>query len=123
MVKDIAVRAGGHGRAASEAMTLERHSVAQDPTRAIEIVHKGLHHVVTRQPAEAVLRSELPLQFVQAGLALRNTVGCTEKIFFDGDDVADGTVMNALDGFSVTGVVTAVETGDDAEVLFICNIA
>src|SRR5688572_11261911 len=68
-----------------------------------------------------------PLALLQVFLFL----SCLEKFerslagyrYRIGVDVADGTVMNALDGFSVTGVVTAVKAGHDAEVLFICNIA
>ena len=58
-----------------------------------------LRHVVARKPGEVVLVAELVLDFVQLRLAADSLYGAAEEVLLDGHDLADGPVVDPLDGF------------------------
>jgi len=68
-----------------------------------------------------ILGAALPLQFRESWLAINHTVRGAEKILFNSDHITDGAVMDSLDGFGVPGVISALQTGNEAQSLLLCQ--
>ena len=66
-----------------------------------------------------VLVAELELDFVQFRVAMVEAVGTAEPGFLNGDDVANGAVVDSPNGLSIAGMVPALESGHDAELLLL----
>ncbi len=65
----------------------------------------------------------LPIQLAVLRFALGNAIGRAQEILFDAHHVADSAVVNALHGFDIARLEAALQAGDDAELLFLRQIA
>ena len=95
----------------------------QHPAGAIQVVHEGLRHVVAGEPMKVVLVAGLELDFGKTGRARIQHVGRAQEVLLDGDDFADGSVVDALDGFAVAGVVAALQARHDREPFLTSRLA
>jgi len=78
-------------------------------------MNQRLGHVVAGYPSKMILGAALPLKFRQSGWAFGHPVRGPKEVLLDADDFSDRAVANALNGFLVPGVVTAVQARKDAK--------
>ena len=93
------------------------------PAGAVEVVDQGLGHVVAAEPVEVILVAGLVFDLGQAGSARVEHVGRPQPGLLDGDDVADGAVVHALDGLAVGRPEAALQAGEHAQVLLLRQFA
>ncbi len=69
-----------------------------------------------------VLGAALPLELRESRFAVYDHIWGTEEVFFNSDYLADGAIMDSLDGFGVAGVISAVQAGNNAQSLLLCQV-
>ena len=115
VVEDVAVALAAAGLPAAEAGDGFHRVRADDPIHDVEIVDVLLDDVVAGEPGEVVPVSELPLHVAPAGLAIDDPDLAAVPVALGVDDVADGAVVQAADGFAIVGRMAALRAGGDAE--------
>ncbi len=114
VVVDMAIDGGGTGLAPAEAGGADGVGL-EDPVDDIEVMDVLFDDVITAEPGEVVPVAELPFDIGPAGFTVDDPDFATVPVGAGFDDIADGAVLEAFDGFEVTGLVSALGTGGDAE--------
>ena len=119
VVEDVAVALAAAGLAAAEGGDGFDGVRADDPVHDVEVVDVLLDDVIAGEPGEVVPVADLPLGVAPAGLAVDDPDLAAVPVALGVDDVADGAVVDAADGFAVVGRVAALRAGGDAELFLV----
>ena len=87
------------------------------------VVDQRLRDVVAGEPAEVVPIAELVLGLRVVGLAADHLVGRPQEHRLRGHHLADGSVVNPLDGFAVARVKAALQAREQAQFLLLGQVA
>src|SRR5205807_7038766 len=115
VVEDVAeLRAGAHLPAAGAAGP-QGVLVLHGPGHLVQAVDVLLDDVVAGQPGEVQPVTQLPLHVGPPGLAvlMPQLAGVIDTV--QGDDIADGAVVDALDGLALGVLVAVAQPGDDGQ--------
>src|SRR5690348_895209 len=86
--------------ASADAEGLDRRFVLQHPGGLIEDMDLLLDDVIAREPGEVEPVAQLPLHVAPLALARIVPEGAAVVVGVDGDDLADGAVVNSRDGLA-----------------------
>ncbi len=117
VIEDVAELGAGAHLPAPQAEAFDRLLIAQRPGHFVEAMDVLLGVEVARKPGEIEPVAQLPFHVAPGRLAnfMPQSVGVVSGL--NGNNVANGTVVNALKRLPFTFVITVAETGDDAEPL------
>lgn len=110
VVVDVAIDGGGSGLASAEAGGADGVGL-EDPVHDIEVMDVLFDDVVTAEPGEIVPVAELPFDIGPAGFTVDDPDFAAVPVGAGFDDIADGAVLEAFNGFDIAGLVAALGSG------------
>lgn len=121
VVEDVAAFVAGAGGAASQAIDASGDAVVHCPGHAVDGVDGLLNDVVAADPGEVPPVAHLEFHVGPAGLAgaLGESAGVVCGV--DGDDVADASTCDLVEGRFHARVVTPAEADHEGEIFFLCE--
>jgi len=118
VVEDLAVFLLGTDLTAAHAVGLHRVGVL-DPVGDVEVVDVLLGDVVAAQPVEVVPVAHLVLEFGLAVLARVDPDAAVIPVGTHEVDITEGSVMEALHGLQIAGLMMALQADTHLEVLLL----
>ena len=114
VIIDLAMAVAGANLSAAQSAEGSCWMRSDHPVHDVKIVNVLFDDVVTGEPSEIIPVAQLPFHVAPALFAIDDPDLTSIPVAFSVHQVADRSIVNSLNRFTVTALVTSLGTGGDA---------